>query len=288
MAIWPPSFLPRRPRPPCRLVARPRDRHDVGAAALARLLEARIDRRQHLARADQARADGGDKIVGARLLEVGAHAVEALVGDRRSPPRGRSCRSERLAELDVLLALAGADEAADRGLGLAGDDEALPGRRRRLRLRGDDLDLVAVGELRAQRQHAAVDLGADAGVADLAVDGIGEVDRRRAARQGDQLALGREAEHLVLEHLELGVLEEFLGVGRLVEDVDQAAQPAHIAAHRSTARPACRSSARRRRARPGPASPRCGSGSRCAGRADRSRRCAASGSRSAWAPRCSP
>ena len=132
---------------------------------------------------------------------------------------------QRLAELDVLLALAHADEAADRGLGLAGDDEALPGRRRRLRLRGDDLDLVAVGELRAQRQHAAVDLGADAGVADLAVHRIGEVDRRRAARQGDQLALGREAEHLVLEHLELGVLEELLGVGRLVEDVDQAAQP---------------------------------------------------------------
>ena len=81
MAIWPASFLPRPPRRLRRLVARPRDRHDVGAAALARLLEARIDGRQHLARADQAGADGGHEIVGVRLLEVGAHAVEALVGD---------------------------------------------------------------------------------------------------------------------------------------------------------------------------------------------------------------
>src|SRR5215510_11817319 len=99
---------------------------------------------------------------------------------------------KRTTELQVLLALARAYEAADRGLGLAGDDEALPGRRRRLRLGCDDLDLVAVGELGPERQHAAVDLGADSGIADLAVNGVGEVDRRRAPGQRDQLALGRE------------------------------------------------------------------------------------------------
>ena len=79
-------------------------------------------------------------------------------------------------------------------------------------LAGDDLDLVAVLQLGAQLHHAAVDLGADAAVADLRMHGIGEVDRRGAARQGDQIALGREAEHLVLEHLQLGVLEEILRV----------------------------------------------------------------------------
>ena len=57
------------------------------------------------------------------------------------------------------------------------------------------------------------------------MNGIGKIDRRCAPRQRDQLALGREAEHLILEHLELGVLEELLGVGGLVEDIDEAAQP---------------------------------------------------------------
>ena len=75
----------------------------------------------------------------------------------------------------------------------------------------DDLDLVAVLQLGQQRHDAAVDLAADAGVADVGVDRIGEIDRRRAARQRDQPALRREAEDLVLEQLELGVLEELLG-----------------------------------------------------------------------------
>ena len=92
-----------------------------------------------------------------------------------------------------------------------------------------DLHLVAVMQLGAQRHDAAVDLGADAGVADLGVHGIGEIHRRCAARQGDQIALGREAEHLVLVHLELGVLEEFLGSGCVFEDVQQFAQPAILA-----------------------------------------------------------
>ena len=99
-------------------------------------------------------------------------------------------------------------------------------RRRRLRLRRDDLDLIAVGQLGAQRQQAAVDLGADAGVADLRMDRIGEIDRRRAARQRDQIALRREGEDLVLEHFELGVLEKFLRARGMVEDVEQFAQPA--------------------------------------------------------------
>ena len=55
---------------------------------------------------------------------------------------------------------------------------------------------------------------------------IGEIDRRGAARQGDQIALRREAEDLVLEHLELGVLEELLGPGRMLQDIEQLAQPA--------------------------------------------------------------
>ena len=46
-----------------------------------------------------------------------------------------------------------------------------------------------------------------------------------AARQRDQAALGREAEHLVLEQLELGVLEELLGIVAVEQHVDQMPQP---------------------------------------------------------------
>ena len=133
------------------------------------------------------------------------------------------------AEIEILGALLGADEAADAGARLAGDDKALPGRRRGLRLRGDDVDLIAVLQPGAQRQQAAVDLGADAGIADLGMDGIGEIDRGRAARQGDQIALWREGENLVLEHLELGVLEKLLRSGCVIQDVEELAQPAILA-----------------------------------------------------------
>ncbi len=91
---------------------------------------------------------------------------------------------------------------------------------------GNDLDLVAVGEHGAQRHDAAVDLRADAAIADLGMDGIGEIDRTGAARQRDEIAFGREAEHLVLEHLELGVLEEFFRTGGMLQDIQQLAQPA--------------------------------------------------------------
>src|SRR5438105_4523326 len=55
---------------------------------------------------------------------------------------------------------------------------------------------------------------------------IGKVDRSGAARQRDQIPLGGKGEYLVLKHLELGVLEEFFRPRRMVEDVQQLAEPA--------------------------------------------------------------
>ena len=77
-----------------------------------------------------------------------------------------------------------------------------------------------------ERHRPAVDLGADAGIADVGVDRIGKIDRVRAARQRDQAALGREAEHLILEQLELGVLEKLLGIVAVEQHADQMTQPA--------------------------------------------------------------
>ena len=129
------------------------------------------------------------------------------------------------AEARILPPHRGARGAADRGARLAGDDERFPGRRRRLAVGADDLDLVAVLQFGQERRHAAVDLAADRRVADIGVDRIGEVDRRRAARQRDQPALRREAEDLVVEQLELRVLEELFRIVALGEKVDGAPQP---------------------------------------------------------------
>ena len=56
---------------------------------------------------------------------------------------------------------------------------------------------------RVERHQPAVDPRADAAVPDLGVDRVGEVDRRRAGRQRDDLALRREDEDLVLLEVDL-------------------------------------------------------------------------------------
>ena len=117
---------------------------------------------------------------------------------------------------------------------------------------------------------------------------IGEIDRGGAARQRDQIALRGEGEDLVLEHLELGVLEEFLRARGLLEDFEQLAQPAILPPVDPGRSAACRSSAPRRRARRPRACRGCGSAPRCAAAPGRSRRCAASGNCSASGSRCSP
>ena len=74
-------------------------------------------------------------------------------------------------------------------------------RRAALALGGEDLDDVARLQLVVQRHDLAVDLGADAAVADVGVDLVGEVQRRGAGGERLDLALGREDEDLVLDEL---------------------------------------------------------------------------------------
>ncbi len=94
-----------------------------------------------------------------------------------------------------------------------------------MRPRGQHLHLVAVLQLRGQRRELAVDLAAHRAVADVGVHRIGEVDHVGLARQRDQLALRGEAEHLVVEQFQLGVLEEFFRIGALRQHLDGVAQP---------------------------------------------------------------
>ncbi len=168
-----------------------------------------------------------------RLGELGQHrrAVELL--DRQAF-LAQSLGQLVAAVLDGVLAALPAEPLADLVAGPGGDDDLqpVPARTGRRDLGGEDLDAVARAELGVERHQAPVDPGPDAAVADLGVDGVGEVDRRGTDRQGDDVALGGEDEDLVLLEVELQRLEELGGVGGLLLPVDDALQPGHVGGRR--------------------------------------------------------
>ena len=75
---------------------------------------------------------------------------------------------------------------------------------------------MEVFQLAVDRRDAAVDLAAGHAVADGGVNGVGQVDRRRAGRHVDHVALRGEYEHLVREQVDLDVLDKVLGLGVLL------------------------------------------------------------------------
>ena len=141
-------------------------------------------------------AEPGQHVVGLLEAEAAGGGLERLVGRLLADALERDA-GDLAAEPDLGRALLAAERAADRGLGAAGDHHVLPRRLRPLALGADDGDRLAVAELGPERHPLAVDLGADAAVADAGVDGVGEVDRRGAARELHHLALRGEAEDLV-------------------------------------------------------------------------------------------
>ena len=191
------------------------------------------------------------------------------------------------ADLEGLELLRGVEIVADPGLRLVGDGEGQPVAARLVAGGGEDLDDVAVLELVAQRHHLAVHPGPDALVADLGVDGVGEVDGRRAAGQHLDLALRREAVHLLRVEVELQRLQELARVLDLLLPLEQLPQPGEGVVVLVDARcgPPCTSSARRCPPRRCGASRGCGSAPRTAARPPRSPRCGGTGSRWAAASR---
>ncbi len=132
----------------------------------------------------------------------------------------------------ALVAMLDADllgeEAADAGAGFAGDDEAFPGGGGGAAAGGEDFDLIAILQGVAQGHQAAIDARPDASIADLGMDGVGEIDRGGAARQLDQLAFGGEAENLILVEFKLGVFEELIGGGGVFENFQEVLHPAEL------------------------------------------------------------
>ena len=67
-----------------------------------------------------------------------------------------------------------------------------------------------------ERRYRTVDLGADAVVADLGMDSVGKVERRRTGTKRHDLTLGRKDKDLLIKEVDLQRMQVFLGVGDLV------------------------------------------------------------------------
>ena len=161
-------------------------------------------------------------------LQPAGGLVHRIGADLRGQARD-DLVEEFAAERDRLDALLLANEAADARARLGRGDERRPAGLRLLRLRSQDLDLIAIGDLCAERHHLAVDLGAHRLVAEIGVDGIGEVDRGGALGQLDQLARGGEGEDPILVHRHPGRFEQLLGRFRLLDQLDEVADPGGLA-----------------------------------------------------------
>ena len=183
-------------------------------------LEILADLAQNLDRGDAAVADGGVEIVQAvegQLAQELRLKVLILEQARAQTGAAQLGLEAGPAADDVLLALLALEPLLDLGAGLVGFAEIEPVAGRTLGgFGGQDLHDVAVFQLDVVARDAVVDLGADHRVADAGVDGVGKVDRRGAGRQGDDLALRREDEDLVVEHIDLEGVDIVLGVGLLL------------------------------------------------------------------------
>src|SRR5205823_5560822 len=98
-----------------------------------------------------------------------------------------------------------------------------------LALGGQHLDDVPGAQLVGEWDDLAVDLRADAAVADVGVDLVCEVEWRGARRKRLDLALRGEHEYLVLEQVDLQRLHELARVGLVLLPVQQRAQPLELA-----------------------------------------------------------
>jgi hypothetical protein len=93
---------------------------------------------------------------------------------------------------------------------------------------GDDLDDVAVVELGPERHQLAVDPRPGAVVPELGVDLVGEVERRHAAREGEDVPLGGEDVDLLRVEVDLQAGQEGPRVLDLLLPLQELAQPEDV------------------------------------------------------------
>lgn len=127
-------------------------------------------------------------------------------------------------EFESLFLLLLPQPVADPRSGPAGLDEVEPAATRPLVRRSDDLDDISGLQMMLEWDQTAIDLGADAVIADLGVDGVGEIDGAAADRQFLDLAAGGEGEDIRLVQFAPDAVEEFARIFDLVQRLDQLLQ----------------------------------------------------------------
>ena len=172
-------------------------------------------------------AQSGQQVGGRGHAVLAGDAAQVLVVDlaHRHLEFARLALQQLAADLDGARALVFVEPVLDLVARARALDKGEPVAAGLVILLGDDLDDVAGAQLGAQRHHAAVDLGADAGVAHFGVNGVGEVDGRAVGRNHHHLPLGREGVDLVGIEVHLQAGEELVGVGHLLLPLDELADP---------------------------------------------------------------
>src|SRR5438046_2966979 len=169
-------------------------------------------------------AERRQKVVAGRVAEVGRRLLDLLPAEqgRRIEPVLLGLTLEELsAQLDRARALLDLEPLVDLRPGARGLDDLEPVAARMLARRRDDLDDVPLAERVAQRHELAVHLRADAVLADLRVDRVGEVDRRGTLGESLHVALGREDVHLVGEQVDAHGVHELARVLHVLLGLDQ-------------------------------------------------------------------
>ena len=165
---------------------------------------------------------GGEAVLGGDLVVVGF----VVLGERHFVLAGFAVE-ELLADLDGALALMLVDPMLDLVAGAGGLAvfSVSPVAGGGVSGLGSILDDVAVAELGAEGDDASVDLRADGGVADLGVDGVGEVDGAGVPGQDDDFSLGSEGVDLFGVQVDFEGRHELVGVGHFALPLHELADP---------------------------------------------------------------
>ena len=174
-----------------------------------------------------AEADAGD--------EVGLRAEAVLVGDAEVVGVGEFFEGyvefagfaleELGADFDGALALVLVEPVLDLVAGAGGLGEGEPVARGGVAGLGGDFDDVPVAQAVAEGDDAAVDLGGGGGVANVGVDGVGEVDGGGVLGQDDDLALGCEGVDLFGVQVDFEGRHELVGIGHFALPLHELADP---------------------------------------------------------------
>ncbi len=129
-------------------------------------------------------------------------------------------------QIDGVFALEVFQQLTNFCAGFGADDKVEPGGVRTGTWRGNDLNRLTAGQGLRQRIRLAVNACANAGMANIGVDRISEVHRRRAGWQLNNAAFRCKDVDLIGKEIGLHAFNKFKRTARTLLQLQQALQPA--------------------------------------------------------------